>query len=72
MTGEAILYIFTAVISLPLLADYTEFENGYLRTVKKKKIQDNLSWDTDSERQCILEVGHTHLVEPMQSWIQYI
>lgn len=43
MTGEAILYIFTAVISLPLLADYTEFENGYLRTVKKKKIQDNLS-----------------------------
>lgn len=39
MTGEAILYIFTAVISLPLLADYTEFENGYLRTVKKKKFK---------------------------------
>lgn len=33
------MYIFTAVISLPLLADYTEFENGYLRTVKKKKFK---------------------------------
>lgn len=50
------MYIFTAVISLPLLADYTEFENGYLRTVKKKKkkfkttsaetliLRDNVYW----------------------------